>query len=131
VDASLWIDFTRTRSSRSLKDLISPYILDPDARLAEVVRFEVLRYASREESRQIEAQFQTIPMLATPSNLWTEAATLGQRCRQEGVSAGSLDLLIATVAIHHDAELITFDLDFERIAAVSALRVKWLARPAQ
>ena len=68
-------------------------------------------------------------MLPTPAALWSKAAELGQACRKGGVNAGSLDLLIATVAIHHDAELVTFDADFQIIANVSALRVKFLRRP--
>jgi predicted nucleic acid-binding protein len=42
-----------------------------------------------------------------------------------------LDLLISTVAIHHGAELSTFEADFEPIASVSTLKVKLLMRPTQ
>jgi len=131
VDTSLWIDFTRARSPRLLKEIISPHILDPEACLAEPIAFEVLRYANEEETRQLQAQFQTVPMLSTPLNLWSEAAALGQRCRREGITAGSLDLLIASVALHHGAELVTFDVDFEHIATVSALKVTRLRRPEE
>ncbi|MCU1349612.1 MAG: vapC [Acidobacteria bacterium] len=129
VDASVWIDFTRARSPRALKDLIIPYVLDPEACLAEPVVFEVLRYANEEEARQIQAHFLTLPILSTPIRLWSEAAALGRRCRRLGITAGSLDLLIASVALHHEAELITFDSDFEQIASVSELRVTRLTRP--
>jgi predicted nucleic acid-binding protein len=40
-----------------------------------------------------------------------------------------MDLLIAAVAIHHGAELVTFDTDFRAIARMSTLRVKLLKRP--
>ena len=46
VDASLWIDFTRVRSPRSLKQFIAPYILAADACLAEPVVYEVMRHAT-------------------------------------------------------------------------------------
>jgi len=130
VDACLWIDFTRARSPQPLKLFITPYLLDRDACLAEPIVFEVLRYANDEEARQLEKQFHTMRMLSTPPSLWRDAADLGQRCRRSGVTAGSLDLLIASVAVHHDAELITFDADFEEIATVSTLRVTRLTRPA-
>ena len=35
LDTSLWIDFTRTRSPAPLKQFIAPFVLDPEAHLAE------------------------------------------------------------------------------------------------
>ena len=129
IDTSLWIDFTRARSPRSLKQFIAPYILDPEAHLAEPIRFELLRHATPEEADQLSQQFQTYPVLGTPVELWSLAATLGQACRRKGLTVGSLDLLVASVARHHEATLITFDEDFAAIATVADLRVKLLQRP--
>ena len=129
LDTSLWIDFTRTRSPVALKQCIAPYVLDPAAHLAEPVRFEVLRAARPEEARLLEAQFDTLPMLPTPADLWQQAINLGQACRQIGRTVLSLDLLIAAVALHHNAELVSFDADFEAIASVSGLRLNRLPRP--
>ena len=130
LDATLWIDYSRARSPDVLKQLIEPFIFDPEACLAEPVTFEVLRYANEQEARWLERQFHLLPMLQTPATLWSDALTLGRRCRQEGVTAGSLDLLIAAVALHHDAEVVTFDVDFERIASLTTLRVTRLSRVA-
>jgi predicted nucleic acid-binding protein len=129
IDSSLWIDFTRARSPRRVKEFIAPYILAPDAVIAEPIAFEVLRHATDEEIPLLNAQFQIMPMIETPDELWSEAAKLGQRCRRKGVSAGSLDLLIVAVAVYHDAELITFDGDFAAIGAACDLRVQVLRRP--
>jgi len=129
LDTSLWIDFTRTRSPVALKQCIAPYVLDPAAHLAEPVRFEVLRAARPQEARLLEAQFDTVPMLPTPADLWQQAINLGQACRQIGRTVLSLDLLIAAVALHHNAKLVSFDADFETIASVSALRLNRLTRP--
>ena len=129
IDTSLWIDFTRSRSPRSLKLFISPFILSPQAALAEPIQYEVLRHATDEELPPVQLQFQTMSLLQTPDDLWSSAATLGQRCRKKGINAGSLDLLIVTVAIHHQAELITFDRDFQNITRACDLRLKLLQRP--
>jgi predicted nucleic acid-binding protein len=129
IDSSLWIDFTRSRSPRALKQFIAPYVLAPDSVLAEPIIYELLRYAADEEIRVLEAQFQTMPMIQTPDDLWAAATKLGQRCRRKGINAGSLDLLIATVAMHHDAELVTFDAGFQKIAKACDLRVNLLLRP--
>jgi predicted nucleic acid-binding protein len=129
IDSSLWIDFTRTRSPQALKRYIAPFILHPDAHLAEPVAFEILRHATPAEAKRLNAQFQTLPLLATPADVWARAADLGQACRQKNIAISSLDLLIAAVALHHSAEIITFDADFQKIAAVSSLQVKLLIRP--
>ena len=129
IDTSLWIDFTRLRYPRKHKRFVAPFILDPDAYLAEPITFELLRHASPAEAKQLTQQFQTVPMLATPSTLWTDAARLGQTCRQNNLTIGSLDLLIAAIALHHSAEVATFDDDYQKIANVSKLQVKLLKRP--
>jgi predicted nucleic acid-binding protein len=129
IDTSLWVDFTRRRSPRPLKRFIAPFILDPDAHLAEPIVFEVLRHATATESRQLTQQFQTLPTLLTPSQLWTEATKLGQACRHKNFTVNSLDLLIATIALYHGAEVVTFDDDFDKMASVSKLEVKLLKRP--
>ena len=129
IDTSLLIDFARVRTQRHLKRFIASFILDPDAHTAEPIVFEVLRHASAAEARQLTLQFQTLPILATPPMLWTLATDLGQQCRHNNITVNSLDLLIATIAMQHGAEVVTFDDDFAKIASVSNLLVKLLKRP--
>ncbi len=129
IDTSLWIDFTRAASPPALKRFIAPYILHPDSHLAEPIVFEILRHATAAEARHLTQEFQTLPMLSTPPALWSAAARLGQQCRAKNVTVNSLDLLIAAIALHHSAEIVTFDDDFQRIADASNLRVKLLHRP--
>jgi len=129
LDSSLWIDFTRSRSPAELKRFIAPFILDPQTRLAEPVRFELLRSARPTEIPLLEAQFTTIPCLGTPEDVWSSATLLGQGCQRIGRRVTSLDLVVAAVALHHKATVVTFDSDFDAIAAVSELKVQRLQRP--
>jgi predicted nucleic acid-binding protein len=128
IESSLWVDFTRGKSPLALKSRIQPWILDPLACLCEPIAFEVLRHATPHEQKWIQAQFDTLPLLATPDHLWRDATRLAQQCREIGFNAGSLDLVIAALCIHHGAELITFDADYLAIASVSKLRVHLLSR---
>ncbi len=129
IDTSLWIDFTRARSPQTLKRFIAPYLLDPEACLAEPIVFELLRHATPVENKQLSQQFQTLPTLTTPADLWIDAGTLGQACRRKNLTISSMDLLIATIALAHGAEVVTFDDDFQKVASVSMLQVKLLRRP--
>ena len=90
---------------------------------------KVLRHTTDIERQQIVAQFATLPLLPTPPQLWRDATALGRKCREHGINCGSLDLLIATLAIHHRAELVTFDLGFSQIASVSSLNATVLEQP--
>jgi predicted nucleic acid-binding protein len=129
LDTNLWIGLARTRSLRALKTLISTFVSDPLACLAEPIVFEILRNATDAEARQLTNHFQTIPLLASPTDLWSVGVDLGRVCRRSGFTAGSIDLLIATIALHHGAELVTFDGDFQKIASVSNLRIQILKYP--
>ena len=128
-DTSLWIALTRDRSPRVLKALVAPYIDDPESCLAEPIVFEILRSATDVEAVRLTRHFQLLPLLASPSDLWNRGVELGRACRRAGLSVGSIDLLIAAIATHHQAELVTFDADFKRIAEISTLRVKLLKYP--
>ena len=128
IESSLWVDFTRRKSPAALKAGIQPWILDPLAVLCEPVIFEVLRHATARERPLIEAQFATLHVLDQPPSLWRAATRLGQKCRDQGFNAGAMDLVIATIAIHHDTEIITSDADFIEIARAAPLRVQLLTR---
>jgi predicted nucleic acid-binding protein len=130
VDSSLWIDLARTRSPRKLKAFIASQLDDPEICIAEPIAFEVLRHANDEEVRLLTRQFETVPMLSTPHGLSSKGVEIGRACRRKGFTVGSLDVLIAVIAIHHSAEIITFDDDFEQIVMVSSLVVTRLKRPA-
>lgn len=130
IESSLWVDFTRHKSPGTLKALIMPWIVDPAAVLCEPVIFEILRHATKAERRPLEAQFATLPVLADPPDLWQRATKLGQACRQHGFTPGAIDLLIAAVALHHDAEVVTFDADYRLISRATSLRVQLLTRAA-
>jgi predicted nucleic acid-binding protein len=49
------------------------------------------------------------------------AAELFNKCRSKGVTASSIDFLIASMAIRHDCRLLTTGKDFEHIARHSEL----------
>ena len=51
------------------------------------------------------------------------AATIRDDCRRSGIAAAAIDCLITAQAIRADAHLFTLDRDFDRIAAISNLRL--------
>ena len=54
---------------------------------------------------------------------YVSAARLTNTCRQSGVQLGSVDALLAQLAIANDLALLTTDRDFENVARLVPLRL--------
>jgi predicted nucleic acid-binding protein len=110
-DTTIWLPFLRRRTPPDQKRLVLPHLLAPSARLAEPITFALLRHTTPTETEQMTARFAAMPTLATPPNLWTLAAKLGQESLRRKLAIGAHELLVAAVALHHDAEIVTFNED--------------------
>ena len=130
IDTCVWIDHLRTGTSDATRQMADAALNDEGALLCEPVRFELLAGASRRERPLLVRRLETMPLLPTPPRLWPEAAQLAAQACDAGLRVPSLDLLIATLCLHHDVALTTFDAHFGKLAQLSKLRVNLLARPA-
>ena len=128
IDSSIWVDCIRTGSPQALRRQTRAVIMSPDTTLSEPILFELLRAVPKRDRVRTEALVATVPILATPSDLWQSARVLGQKCVDAGVLPPAIDLLIAGVCLHHRAPIITFDTHFQQIAKVSSLQVNLLVR---
>lgn len=121
VDSSVWIDFfstARGRAGSELRRMISDG--EPFA-LTGVVITEILQGLTR-DVRRIE-QYLSQWDLLEPSGLRTyrEAAGIYRLGRGRGISLTTIDVLIAAVALEHQASVFTLDKDFSRIARLTGL----------
>jgi predicted nucleic acid-binding protein len=126
VDTSAWVEFLRSTGSDVNVRVRS--MIDADERLAttDVVIMELLCGAGVSDHRtRIWGLMNRCSMLPTrPLFDYEIAAELYTRCRRDGFHpANTNDLLIASVAIGKKVPLLAADTDFERIAAVSSLRL--------
>ena len=128
VDSSIWVDFLRTGSSVVLRRQTKTILIGHDRFVCEPVAFELLRAVPKRNRARTEALMATVPALPTPSELWSAARVLGQKCVDNGFLPPAIDLLIAQVCLHHDVPLITFDAHFQRIAEVSPLKLDLVRR---
>jgi len=130
VDTCVWIDHLRPGTPDKIRRVAHEAVNRHLAALCEPVWFELLRLSPKSERAGVEKRLLTVPMLATPADLWRSATLFGQQCKDAGVSAGFADLLIATVCRHHQATLVTFDSHFLLIAGVIGFETELLPRPA-
>jgi len=81
---------------------------------------------ARAQSQIIE-RFAALPLLQPDRADHIAAAALRNLCRPSGVQLGTIDTLLAQLAIRHDLTLLTTDKDFTQAARHCALRV-WPAK---
>jgi predicted nucleic acid-binding protein len=73
------------------------------------------------QAKRIIKEFSLLPLIVPDTADHTEAAALRNHCRRQGVQAGTIDALLATLCIRHDLRLLTADKDFLAIARHSTL----------
>jgi predicted nucleic acid-binding protein len=127
VDTSVWSLALRKRGPADHPAVRRPSALllaNEDLFLCGLVLQEVLQAfraetACRADARHLEA----FPLLELDRDGYVAAAGLHRRCASRGVSASTADCQVASAAIRHECSLLTADRDFERISALSSLKL--------
>ena len=111
VDTSAWVEFFRGRAP--LCDAVDDALDANEAALCGPVMTELRRgLRSTAERRRVLPLLAGCHWLADPARLWEDAGDLGYYLARKGVTAKSIDLLIAAVALTHGAAILTQDHDF-------------------
>lgn len=125
VDTSVWsLAFRRKQQSndpavKKLRDLV---VSGHSISYLGVILTELLQGIKSETLfKQIEQQFDVLELLPLTKHDYVCAAKLSQVCRQAGLTASTIDYLIAAAAIENSCSLLTTDKDFDHIATVSPL----------
>lgn len=121
ADTSAWVEYDRATEStadRRLTDLIAT---DGPLIVTEPVVMEVLAGARSDEReadlRRLLLRFELAPFDAVTD--FDAAARIYRRCRRAGVTPrGMVDCMIAAVAYRRRADLLSWDVDMDRVAQV-------------
>jgi predicted nucleic acid-binding protein len=128
IDTSVWVDLFHPKTPPSVRELARLAVERDDAALCEPVRLEFLRGVPDAHYAAARRFLETVPLLATPPTLWTDALKLARESFRRGHPASGMDTLIAAVCAHHRAELVTFDRGFESLAGVAGFPLVLLTR---
>ena len=92
--------------------------------IAGMVLLELLRgFIPPVAQERILSDLAPLELIEPTRDDYIEAARLANTCRQAGVQLGSVDALLAQLAIGNDLELLTTDRDFENAAKLVPLRI--------
>ena len=92
--------------------------------IAGMVLLELLRgFIPPRAQERILSDLAPLELIDPTRDDYIEAARLANTCRQAGLQLGSVDALLAQLAIGNDLELLTTDRDFENAAKLVPLRI--------
>lgn len=131
VDTSVWsLAFRRDVEAtepevQELKDAL--YGADVVVTTGLVLQELLQGFSGARAKTQFIERFAALPLLQPDRDDHIGAVALGNTCRQAGVQIGTIDALLAQLAIRHDLTLLTTDKDFTHAAKHCSLRV-WPAK---
>lgn len=126
VDTSVWIDYFAGRVAPTTALLDDALDGAEDVALTDVVLTEILQgLRTEDEAARVDSHLSELTVLRLDSlQDFRRAAGLYRAARRQGVTIRRTnDCLIASVCVREDLPLLHSDVDFDRLAAVTELRV--------
>lgn len=125
VDTSAWIEYLRATKSpihKRLTELIaSGSVVASTQPIIMELRQGARDAADEKRIRSILVSALLLPFLANVD--FDAAADIYRACRNDGHSVHSLDCMIASVALRHEAAILAADTDFAKITRIVPLRL--------
>jgi predicted nucleic acid-binding protein len=126
VDTSAWIEWLRATGSAA-DDLLTAALSRGEPIFVTGVVFQEVLQGARDERQATDLG----RLLATCRfvepvfpETYDHAAALYRRCRQAGRSVrGTIDCLVAAVAVEHGLDVLAHDRDFETLGVVVGLKL--------
>lgn len=126
IDTSAWIEFLRATGSPADRALTVALRDDAPRAITGVVLQEVLQ-GCRSEAHALDVRsLLTACVMVEPVGpaTYDHAASLFRRCRAAGRAVrGTVDCLIAAVALEHELPVLALDRDFSSLQTVCGLRL--------
>ena len=118
VDTSAWIEFLRDRESE-VADRVEELVAAGEAGWCELIAVELWNGARGEkEKRALEELEEAVVSYPLDAMAWATAKDLARKCRQSGVTAPTVDVVVAGCAFRHGLEIEHRDAHFEEMKRV-------------
>lgn len=127
IDTSVWSEaLRRKKNTVNSSETIVRRIIENDYEIvvAGIILQEILSSIANEKLfKDIKDILKDFQYIDATKNDHIYASELNNKCRSRGIIAGSVDFLIASVAIRNELELVTFDKDFFNISMHTELKI--------
>lgn len=128
VDTSVWSLALRRDAPSNLPEIheLRRSLESGSVHCTGLVLQELLQgFAKPKAHKQIISRFSALPLLVPDRDDHIRATDLRNKCRRNGVQAGTIDALLAQLCIRYDLTMLTTDNDFHNMASVVSLSV-WI-----
>jgi hypothetical protein len=125
VDSNTWADFFNGVSNRHVQRLDLALQEEEDLAVVPIIITEVLQgFRTDSGFERARRVLLALPLIQPTVGCHVRAAHLFRSLRQKGITVrGAVDCIIAQTCLDVDAELLSPDADFERIALHTPLRL--------
>ncbi len=126
VDSNAWADFFNGVEAPHVAHLDAALRDEEDLAVLPIIVTEVLQgFRTERGFHRAEAVLVSLPVIHPTLDSHVRAAGLFRSLRRRGVTVrGAVDCVIAQACLDLDAQLLSPDRDFERIARHTALRLR-------
>ncbi len=123
VDTSVWISFFR-RGDPKISLKLKQLLRTGNPMYTGLVAAELIRGAkTKNELDALEELFNSIGYIEIKEEYFRSAGDLGRLLSQKGITVGTVDLLIAQIALMNEIALFTLDTHFAALARHTSLRI--------
>lgn len=123
IDTSAWILGLKRNSSVQIKNILME-ILDKDqSATAGIIILELLQGTkTKKEYEEIFSDLSALHYFEENKEIWKKASLLGFELRRKGKTIPSTNLLIASISLYYDLDILHADNHFEIIKLYSNLK---------
>jgi len=123
IDTSAWILGLKRNSSSQIKDILTE-ILDKDqSATTGIIILELLQGTkTKKEYEEIFSDLSALHYFEENKEIWEKASLLGFKLRRKGKTVPSTNLLIASISLYYNLNILHADNHFEIIKLYSNLK---------
>jgi len=123
IDTSAWILGLKRNSSSRIKNILTE-ILDKDrSATTGIIILELLQGTkTKKEYEEIFSDLSALHYFEENKEIWKKASLLGFELRRKGKTVPSTDLLIASISLYYNLNILHADNNFEIIKLYSNLK---------
>ncbi|MFW5883794.1 MAG: PIN domain-containing protein [Verrucomicrobiota bacterium] len=129
IDSSVWIESLRRDGLPTVRKTLQKILDNDDAATCDAVRLEVIGAARETERSKLLHRFFLLHHLPEPDKFCELCIRTNWKLRDGGLTLPWMDVMIASMALHHGTPVFTLDRHFISASRILEVKVHFKAVP--